>query len=117
MHFETNIVSKLEKVLVDIKGAADSQKEYTTKVESMLESKQKQVEKRIKRGHDELVKKMEQAALKEQESQNKEDIQPEISKFFRNYALELYGSTVLESDTKDSLGLKTIFDKIFESQF
>ena len=37
MQFETNIVTKLEKVLLDIKGAADSQKEYTTKVESMLE--------------------------------------------------------------------------------
>lgn len=43
------------------------------------------------------------------------DFQEQIKKFFRDYALELYGASILEiSDT--SLSLKTIFDKIIETQ-
>ena len=43
--------------------------------------------------------------------------QPDIAKYFKNYALELYGASVLESEKHEKLGLKTIFDKIFEHQF
>lgn len=63
----------------------------------MLETKQKSVEKRIKKEHEDLLKKMDEAKLKELELANK-DILPDITKFFRNYALELYGSSVLETE-------------------
>lgn len=45
------------------------------------------------------------------------DQEVEIKKFFRNYALELYGSSILENVDENSLGLKIIFDKIFENHF
>ena len=50
-------------------------------------------------------------------SENKKDTQTDLKKFFSNYALELYGSSILEKVEENSLGLKTIFDKIFENQF
>lgn len=43
----------------------------------------------------------------------------ELAKFFRNYALELYGASVLDVQNQQSsedLTLKTIFDKVFENQ-
>ena len=45
------------------------------------------------------------------------DYEVEIKKFFRNYALELYGSSILEQVDENSLGLKVIFDRIFENHF
>jgi hypothetical protein len=50
-------------------------------------------------------------------SENKKDTHTDLKKFFSNYALELYGSSILEKVDENSLGLKTIFDKIFENQF
>lgn len=45
----------------------------------------------------------------------RDNVQGQLTQFFRNYALELYGTSVLEIEQND-LTLKTIFDRIFENQ-
>jgi len=48
-----------------------------------------------------------------------QDVGPHLAKFFQNYALELYGASVLDvqnHSAAENLTLKTIFDKIFENQ-
>ena len=68
-------------------------------MENMVDEKRKGLEKKIKKC-EEMVKK-EQTQIQTQTKEEKVELQPEITKFFRNYVLELFGSTVLEAGIQE----------------
>lgn len=129
---ETDIVQKLDKVLKDIAAATSAQKDNKVLIESLFSKKSKSIDeslkKQIKKLTDDIAKQKLRDQAKERsrsksETKNKDenkkmlDYEVEIKKFFRNYALELYGSSILEQVDENSLGLKVIFDRIFENHF
>jgi hypothetical protein len=40
----------------------------------------------------------------------------EISSYFKRYALQLYGASILEEEQEGEISLKTIFDRVFEDK-
>jgi hypothetical protein len=40
----------------------------------------------------------------------------EIDKFFKNYALEQFGTSILQEKSREEVGLKLLFEHIIENQ-
>lgn len=99
------ITKKLDKMLRDLATFVKENKEATKGlIEKALEKHQGEVkqglrklEERLKGGH-------------------AEGLPTDLTKFFRNYTLELYGTSILQKEREEDLSLKVIFDCIFENK-
>lgn len=120
----SSIGDKLDKMLKDVALVSKANQEL---ISTEIENKRKEIETGIKKGINKELKRVNEEIMKfnqlgaslqsqmKEKATHKDNIQGQLTQFFRNYALELYGTSVLEIEQND-LTLKTIFDRIFENQ-
>lgn len=120
----SSIGDKLDKMLNDVALVSKANQEF---ISSEIENKRKEIETGIKKGINKELKRVNEEIMKfnqlgaslqsqmKEKATGRDNIQGQLTQFFRNYALELYGTSVLEIEQND-LTLKTIFDRIFENQ-
>lgn len=46
----------------------------------------------------------------------KKEMSPSVNKYFKNYALELYGASILEQEQEDKLSIKTVLDRVCDEK-
>lgn len=96
------INKNIEKLMADIaKVNEESTKIITDQFENLFATKKELMEK-------EAAKVMAEAVSKQ--------VPASVKKFFSDYALEIYGASVLEDEQKEKLTIKTVLDRVCDDK-
>lgn len=83
---------------------SESKKIITSEFEKMFELKET------------VLQESQQKGFQDMKTSYSNQLTREISSYFKRYALQLYGASILEEEQEGEISLKTIFDRVFEDK-